>query len=140
MAEAVTQVAAQVFGNDAAVAFGGSQGNFELNVYMPLIARNLLQSIGLLAATANVFAEKCVDGLTANVAGAERSAGATLAVATALNSAIGYDKAAAIVKEAADSGRALRDVAIEQGVDPDLYDKTIDLRRIAAGSSAADRA
>jgi fumarate hydratase class II len=136
MPEVVLQVSAQVIGNDTAITIGGMQGQFELNVRIPLIARNLLQSIDLLAAAANLLAEKCVDGLVANEAGAERSAGATLAVATALNGAIGYDKAAAIVKEAADSGRALRDVAIEQGVDPDLYDKTIDLRKIAAGNCA----
>jgi fumarate hydratase class II len=134
--EVVLQVSAQVIGNDTAITIGGLQGQFELNVRIPLIARNLLQSINLLTSTSNAFAEKCVDGLTANLAGAERSAGATLAVATALNGAIGYDKATAIVKEAADSGRALRDVAIEQGVDPDLYDQTIDLRKIAAGNAA----
>ena len=77
-----------------------------------------------------------MDGLKANRAGCERSAGATLAVATALNTAIGYDKAAELVKAAADSGRPLRDVALEQGVDAGLYDETIDLRRIAAGNQA----
>ncbi len=134
--EVVLQVAAQVIGNDTAITIGGMQGQFELNVRIPLIARNLLQSIQLLSTTSVAFAEKCVDGLKANRAGCERSAGATLAVATALNTAIGYDKAAAIVKTAADSGRPLRDVALEQGVDPELYDETIDLRRIAAGNQA----
>ncbi|MCW2998214.1 MAG: fumarate lyase [Solirubrobacterales bacterium] len=132
--EVVLQVSAQVIGNDTAITIGGMQGQFELNVRIPLIARNLLQSIHLLSTTSVAFAEKCVDGITVNKAGTEASAGNTLAVATALNTAIGYDKAATLVKTAAASGRPLRDVAIEQGVDADLYDKTIDLRKIAAGN------
>jgi len=132
--EVVLQVCAQVIGNDTAITIGGMQGQFELNVRIPLIARNLLQSIHLLSTTSVAFAEKCVEGITVNQAGTDASAGNTLAVATALNGAIGYDNAAAIVKEAAASGRPLRDVAIEQGVDADLYDKTIDLRKIAAGN------
>ncbi len=132
--EVVLQVAAQVIGNDTAITVGGLQGQFELNVRIPLIARNLLQSLQLLSATSRVFAEKCVDGIQANKAGTEASAGATLAVATALNGAIGYDKATAIVKAATASGRPLREVALEQGVDAKLYDETIDLRRIARGN------
>ncbi len=103
--EVVLQVSAQVIGNDAAITIAGSQGNFELNVRVPLIARNLLESIRLLAAAARVLTEKCVAGIEANLAGCERSAESTLAAATALNPYIGYDKAAEIVKEAADSGR-----------------------------------
>ncbi len=83
-----------------------------------------------------VFAEKCVDGIKVNKAGCDASAGATLAVATALNGAIGYDKAAAIVKKATDSGRPLREIALEEGVDAKLYDATIDLKKIAAGNRA----
>jgi fumarate hydratase class II len=132
--EVVLQVAAQVIGNDAAITVGGMQGQFELNVRVPLIARNLLGSITLLSTTSRALAEKCVDGLTANKAGTQRSAGATLAVATALNPVIGYDKAAEIVKQAADSGRPLRDVALDAGVDAKVYDETIDLRKIAAGN------
>jgi fumarate hydratase, class II len=113
---------------------GGMQGQFELNVRIPLIARNLLQSLGLLSSASRVFAEKCVDGISANKVGTEASAGATLAVATALNGAIGYDKATVIVKRATDSGRPLREVALEEGVDPKVYDATIDLRRIAWGN------
>jgi fumarate hydratase class II len=135
--EVVLQVAAQVIGNDTAITIGGMQGQFELNVRIPLIARNLLQSIHLLSTTAVVFAETCVDGLQANREGAKRSAESTLATATALNLEIGYDKAAAIVKEAASSGRMLRDVALEEGVEPEVYDRAIDLRRIAAGNEAA---
>jgi fumarate hydratase class II len=134
--EVVLQVSAQVIGNDTAITVGGLQGQFELNVRIPLIARNLLQSLNLLSATARVFAEKCVDGIQANRAGAEASAGATLAVATALNGAIGYDKAAEIVKQATASGRPLREIALEAGVEAKLYDATIDLRRIARGNKA----
>jgi fumarate hydratase class II len=135
--EVVLQVAAQVIGNDTAITIGGMQGQFELNVRIPLIARNLLQSIHLLSTTSVAFAEKCVDGITVNKAGCAASAGATLAVATALNGAIGYDKATLLVKTAADSGRPLRDVALEQGVDAKLYDETINLRKIAAGNQPA---
>jgi fumarate hydratase, class II len=134
--EVVLQVSAQVIGNDTAITVGGLQGQFELNVRIPLIARNLLQSIRLLANTARLFAEKCVDGIEANLAGCERSAESTLAVATALNPFIGYDKATAIVKEAAASGRPLREVALEQGVSEETYNEAIDLRRIARGSAA----
>ena len=134
--EVVLQVAAQVIGNDTAVTIGGMQGQFELNVRVPLIARNLLQSIHLLATASTALAEKCVDGIDVNKEGTDRSAAATLAVATALNEHIGYDKGAAIVKKASESGRMLRDVALEEGVDEELYDRVIDLRRIAAGSQA----
>ena len=133
----MTQVAAQVIGNDTAITIGGMQGQFELNVRIPLIARNLLQSIALLASTSELFAEKCVDGIQANLAGCEASAEGTLAVATALNPFIGYDKATEIVKDASASGRTLREVAREQGVDEETLDKALDLRKIAAGSKAA---
>jgi fumarate hydratase, class II len=132
--EVVLQVSAQVIGNDTAITIGGMQGQFELNVRIPLIARNLLQSLHLLSSTSRVFAEKCVDGIQVNKAGTEASAGATLAAATALNGAIGYDKGAAIVKKATDSGRPLREIALEEGVDAKLYDATIDLRKIARGN------
>jgi fumarate hydratase, class II len=132
--EVVLQVSAQVIGNDTAITIGGMQGQFELNVRIPLIARNLLQSLRLLSSTSRAFAEKCVDGIEVNKAGAAASAGSTLAVATALNGAIGYDKGAAIVKKATESGRPLREVALEEGVDAKLYDETIDLRKIARGN------
>jgi fumarate hydratase class II len=134
--EVVLQVSAQVIGNDTAITVGGLQGQFELNVRIPLIARNLLQSLRLLSTTSVVFAEKCVDGIQVNRAGTDASAGATLAVATALNGAIGYDKGSAIVQKATASGRPLREVALEQGVDAKLYDETIDLRKIARGNKA----
>ncbi len=132
--EVVLQVSAQVIGNDTAITIGGMQGQFELNVRIPLIARNLLQSLRLLSSTTRVFAEKCVDGIQANRGGTDASAGGTLAVATALNGAIGYDKGTAIVQKATASGRPLREVALEEGVDAKLYDATIDLRKIARGN------
>jgi fumarate hydratase, class II len=134
--EVVLQVSAQVIGNDLAITVGGLQGQFELNVRVPLIARNLLESLHLLSAAVSVFAEKCVDGIQVNRARTDASAGATLAVATALNGAIGYDRATAIVKKATASGRPLREVALEEGVPAKLYDQTIDLRRIARGNQA----
>jgi fumarate hydratase class II len=132
--EVVLQVSAQVIGNDAAITIAGSQGNFELNVRVPLIARNLLDSIRLLTNTSRIFAEKCVEGIQANAEGANHSAEATLAAATALNPHIGYDKAAEIVKEAASSGRMLREVAYEKGVDEETYNQAMDLRKMAQGN------
>lgn len=132
--EVVLQVAAQVIGNDTAITIGGMQGQFELNVRVPLIARNLLQSIHLLSTASVAFAEKCIDGIEANTKGTDASAAGTLATATALNEAIGYDLATKIVKQATDSGEPLRDVALANGVDADLYDRTINLREIARGN------
>ncbi len=132
--EVVLQVSAQVIGNDAAITIGGMQGNFELNVRVPLIARNLLDSIRLLTSTAGVFAQKCVAGITANEDGCHHSAESTLAAATALNPYIGYDKGTEIVKEAAGSGRMLREVAYEKGVDEDTYNQAMDLRKMAQGN------
>src|SRR5690242_6312567 len=129
--EVVTQVAAQVIGNDQAITVGGLQGHFELNVFIPLMARNLLDSIKLLAAAARLFAEKCVDGLEANREQLEHYAELTLSAATALNPYIGYDKATEIVNEAASSGRPLRDVAREAGVDEEILDKALDYRAMA---------
>jgi fumarate hydratase, class II len=135
IAEVVLQVAGQVIGNDAAITIGGLEGNFELNVRVPLIARNLLESIRLLAATSRIFADKCVSGIRANEEGCRRSAESTLAAATALNPYIGYDKGAEIVKEAASSGRMLREVAYEKGVDEETYNKAMDLRAMARGNA-----
>ena len=129
--EVVTQVAAQVIGNDQAITVGGLQGHFELNVFIPMMARNLLDSIGLLAAASRLLAEKCVDGIEANREQLERYAELTLSAATALNPYIGYDKAAEIVKEAASSGRSLRDVARDAGVEESVLDDALDYRRMA---------
>ncbi len=131
--EVVTQVGAQVIGNDAAVAFGGSQGNFELNVFVPVIARNLLESIDLLANVCAVFADKCIRGIEANTATLERYAEASPAVATALNPYLGYETTAEIIKESkrdrevgardrarpqADDRRGARPRARRRGDDP----------------------
>ncbi len=131
MPEVVTQVAAQVIGNDAAIAIGGLQGHFELNVFVPLLARNILESVKLLASACRLFAEKCVDGIEANRDTCERYAELTLAAATALNPYIGYDRATEIVKEAAASGRSLREVAREQGVEESVLDEALDYRKMA---------
>ncbi len=129
--EVVTQVAAQVIGNDAAITAGGMQGHFELNVFVPLLARNLLDSVKLLAAASRLLAEKCVDGIEANRETCERYAELTLSAATALNPYIGYDAVGEIVKEAASTGRSLRDVARERGVAEDVLDKALDYRAMA---------
>jgi len=131
--EVVTQVAAQVIGNDQAIAIGGMQGHFELNVFVPLIARNLLQSIKLLASATRLLSEKCVDGIEANREQCERYAELTLSAATALNPYIGYDLATEIVKEATSSKRSLRDVARDKGVSEEILDKALDLRAMARG-------
>src|SRR4051794_25955276 len=131
MPEVVLQVSAQVIGNDTAITIGGMQGQFELNVRVPLLARNLLQSIHILSSAATMFAEKCVDGLEANTDVLERHAESTPAIATALNEHIGYDKATEIVKEAVASKRTIREVAIEKGVDEATLDEALDLRAMA---------
>jgi fumarate hydratase, class II len=129
--EVVTQVAAQVIGNDSAIAIGGMQGHFELNVFVPLMARNLLQSIKLLASASRLLDEKCVAGIEANREQCESYAELTLSAATALNPYIGYDKASEIVKKAAASGRSLREVAREEGVSDDVLDEALDYRKMA---------
>jgi fumarate hydratase class II len=131
MPEVVTQVAAQVIGNDQAIAIGGMQGHFELNVFVPLLAKNILESIKLLASASRLFAEKCVDGIEANREQCERYAELTLSAATALNPYIGYDKATDIVKEASTSGRSLRDVARDAGVEESVLDEALDYRKMA---------
>ena len=104
MAEAMTQVSAQVIGNDAAVAFAGSQGNFELNVYLPVIARNLLESIRLLANVTRLFADRCVAGIEADVERCLAYAESSPSLGTSLNPYIGYERAAEIVKESVKTG------------------------------------
>ena len=129
--EVVLQVAAQVIGNDTAITVAGTQGNFELNVRIPLIARNLLDQIKLLTAAATLLREKCVEGIEANEEAALRHAESTPAIATALNPYIGYDKATEIVKEAVASKRTIREVAREKGVDDETLDKALDLTAMA---------
>ena len=129
--EVVLQVSAQVIGNDAAITIGGMQGHFELNVFVPLLARNILDSVKLLASACRLFAEKCVDGIEANRENCECYAELTLSAATALNPYIGYDRATEIVKEAAASGRSLREVAREKGVEDSVLDEALDYRKMA---------
>ena len=130
--EVVTQVAAQVIGNDAAITIGGMQGHFELNVFVPLMARNLLDSIKLLASASRLLAEKCVDGIEANREQCERYAELTLSAATALNPYIGYDKATEIVKEAARVGPlAARGRARGGRRRVDVLDEALDYRKMA---------
>lgn len=119
MSEMLTMVCCQVFGNDVAINLGGQGGNFELNVYLPMMAHNLLQSVSLLANGARTFAEKCVDGIEANEKRAKETVERNLAICTALAPAIGYDKAAKISKEAFATDRNVREVALEWGVLPE---------------------
>jgi fumarate hydratase, class II len=137
MCEVLTQVAAQVIGNDATITVGGLSGAFELNVYIPLMARNLLQSITYLAAACRAFADRCVDGITANAERARALAESTLVLVTALTPVVGYDQAGAISKEAAATGRSLREVALDHGVAADVLDKALDLRAMAPGNGFA---
>ncbi|HEX4735470.1 MAG TPA: class II fumarate hydratase [Thermoleophilaceae bacterium] len=129
--EVVLQVGNQVIGNDMAITMAGSQGNFELNVRVPLIARNLLDSIKLLTAAATLLAEKCVDGIEANEEVCRQHAESTPAIATALNPYIGYDRGTEIVNEAVKTKRTIREVAREKGVDDETLDKALDLGAMA---------
>ncbi|MEQ8767019.1 MAG: class II fumarate hydratase [Planctomycetota bacterium] len=127
--EAVTMVAAQVIGNDTAITIGGQGGNFELNVYMPMMAHNLLQSIELLANVSHVFVDKCIEGIEADEERCRELVEKNLAVCTALAPAIGYDKAAALSKRAFKEGRNIREVALEEGVlSEEELDRQLDLR------------
>jgi fumarate hydratase, class II len=113
--EAVCQVCTQVVGNDAAVAFGGAAGNFELNVMMPVIGRNLLSSLRLLSAASVALADKCVSGIGANIDHLRRNAESSPAIVTALNPFIGYEAAAAVAHEALETGSTIREVVIGRG-------------------------
>ncbi len=134
--EVVTQVGAQVIGNDAAIAFGGSQGNFELNVFVPVIARNLLESIDLLASVSAVFADRCVRGIEANSATLQRYAEASPAVATALNPTLGYETTAAIIKEASRTGRSVRQIVRARKLMTDAQlDRVLDVEAMTRGGN-----
>ncbi|MFD3746433.1 class II fumarate hydratase [Nocardia sp. NPDC058633] len=117
--EAVTQVAVQVVGNDAAIAFGGASGAFELNVYIPVMARNLLESIRLLANVSRLFADRCVSGLVANEEHLRTLAESSPSIVTPLNSAIGYEEAAAVAKQALREKKTIRQTVIDRGLVPD---------------------
>jgi fumarate hydratase class II len=113
--EAVAMVAAQVIGNDAAVAFGGAQGAFELNVMMPMMARNVLESIRLLANASRLLADRCVAGITANVERLREYAESSPSIVTPLNRHLGYEEAASIAKQALAERKTLRQVVLERG-------------------------
>jgi fumarate hydratase class II len=115
VAEAARQVCAQVYGNDAAVAFAGSQGDFELNVMLPVIARNVLESVRLLAAVSRLLADRCVAGLTANEQVCREYAESSPSIVTPLNRYLGYDEAAAVAKQALREGKTIRQVVIGRG-------------------------
>ncbi len=132
--EVVLQVCAQVIGNDVAITVAAMQGQLELNTRVPVIARNLLGSIALLARAAETFATRCIDGIEVDTDGVRRSAEGTLASATALNPLLGYDRVAEFVTEAARSGRPLREVVVAAGVAESAYDEHLDLARIARGN------
>jgi fumarate hydratase class II len=129
--EVVLQVSAQVIGNDTAITIGGMQGQFELNVRVPLLARNLLHSIALLTSASTLLADKCVAGIEPNDEMLRRHGESTPAIATALNPYIGYDKGTEIVQEAVASQRTIREVAREKGVDDETLDKALDLAAMA---------
>jgi fumarate hydratase class II len=126
--EMVCQVSVQVVGNDAAIALGGLSGNFELNVMVPVMGWNLLESITILASSLRLFAEGCVDGLEADETRCLMGAESSLSIVTALVPEVGYDRAAEIAKEAAATGKSVREAAIGRGVDPEIVDRALDLR------------
>ncbi|HWH36113.1 MAG TPA: class II fumarate hydratase [Acidimicrobiales bacterium] len=132
--EAVCQVVAQVVGNDAAVAFAGSAGTFELNVMLPVMARNVLESIALLASASRLLADACVTGLVADEDRCRAYAEASPAVVTALAPVLGYERAAAVVKESAASGRSVRQVVLDDGLlGPDQLDAALDVLALTRG-------
>jgi fumarate hydratase class II len=115
LCEATHMVAAQVIGNDAAVAFAGASGNFELNVMLPVIARNLLESIRLIANVSRLLADRCVDGIVANVEHCRELAESSPSIVTPLNRYLGYENAAAVAKKALRDNKTIRQVVIESG-------------------------
>ncbi|MDD9371969.1 MAG: lyase family protein, partial [Acidimicrobiales bacterium] len=132
--EAVIQVGAQVIGNDAAVAFAGSQGNFELNVYLPVIARNLLESVRLLANVTRLFADRCVAGIEADVDRCRAYAESSPSLGTSLNPYIGYEAASEIVKESVKTGRSVREIVLERGLlDEAELDRALDVLGMTRG-------
>jgi fumarate hydratase class II len=134
LAEAMTQVGVQVMGNDAAVAFAGSQGNFELNVYLPLMARNLLDSTRLLTNVSRVFAERCVAGIEADVERCRAYAEASPSVGTSLNPYLGYEGAAEVIKESMKTGQSIREIVLERGLlDEAQLDQALDVLALTKG-------
>jgi fumarate hydratase, class II len=139
LAEVLTQVGAQVIGNDAAITFAGSQGNFELNVFVPLMARNLLESIELLANGCRVFADKCVRGIEANVDTLKAYAESSPSIGTALNPHLGYETTADIIKESTRTGRSIREVVRRRKLMTDAeLDRALDIESMTRGGVVAE--
>jgi fumarate hydratase class II len=135
--EAVNMVAAQIIGYDAAIAVAGMNGNLDLNVMMPVIAQDLLESIELTASACRVFAEKCVRGIKANVERCHEYAELTGQLVTAVAPVIGYDRAAAVYKEAVERNTSIRQVILDQKLIPaDELDKILDLKKLTRGGRA----
>jgi fumarate hydratase class II len=134
MAEAVSQVVAQVVGNDAAITFAGAAGNFELNVMLPVMARNLLESIRLLSAVSRLFADRCVAGIEADEARCRNYALSSPSIATALNPYIGYEEAAKVIKASMAEGKDLRTVVLERGLlSEEEVDRALDVEAMTRG-------
>jgi fumarate hydratase class II len=132
--EAVTQVCAQVIGNDATIGFAGSQGNFELNVYLPVMAQNLLESIRLLANVSRLFADRCIAGIEADVERCRAYAESSPSLGTSLNPYIGYEAAAEVVKESVRSGRSVREIVLERGLlSEEELDQALDVLSMTKG-------
>jgi fumarate hydratase class II len=135
--EAVCMVSAQVIGNDAAIAFGGAAGNFELNVMLPLLARNILESIRLLANVSRLLADRCITGITANAEVAREYAEGSPSIVTPLNPYIGYEEAAEVAKQALAEGKSIRQVVLDRGYVDDgkltieQLDEALDVLRMA---------
>jgi fumarate hydratase class II len=145
IAEAVCQVVAQVIGNDAAVAFGAAAGNLELNVMLPVIARNLLESIRLLGNVSRLLADRCVDGIEADVERCRWYAESSPSIVTPLNRYLGYEEAARIAKQALSEGRTIREVVVERGhvrdgrITEQQLDAALDVLAMARGDRADSR-
>jgi fumarate hydratase class II len=134
MSEMMMQVAAQVIGNDSTVTWSGANGNFELNVMMPVMAHNLLESVGLLANAARTFAARCVDGIEVNAGRVQELLERNAVIVTALNPHIGYDNGARIVKQAVATGRSVRELVLESGLmTEEELDAALDLRKMTRG-------
>ena len=131
-------VVAQVIGNDAAITIGGQAGNFELNVMMPMMAHNLLESIRLLASSANNFADRCISGIVANVERCNEMIEKSLAMCTALTPEIGYDAAAAIARESYKTGKTVREIMMEKELlTPERLNEILDPMRMTMPGIAA---
>ncbi|MGI8683527.1 MAG: class II fumarate hydratase [Acidimicrobiales bacterium] len=132
--EAVAQVVAQVVGNDAAVAFAGAAGNLELNVMMPVMSRNILESVRLLASVTVLLADSCVAGVEADVERCRAYAESSPSLGTALNSHIGYERAAQVVKESTKTGRSIREIVLERGwMTSEELDRALDVLGLTRG-------